>query len=450
MAKDITILGASYSDVPAVVLPKTGGGTARFDDVTVTTATAEDVAQGKVFVASDGTITAGTSSGGGGSQGWQRPAEWSNFDLLSDDDYAVYLTYDNRNPPTSVKLYASGGACNLQRVRINSDGSVDVLDSTPFVSSIAKITIPADAGDYPCYRVKAEEGVNITWFGLEDGDFRWQKILERWFNLPYCTNFNIGYSYRDWFNHNVVAETFVNFPVNNKAVGLGEYSLQSLRNKSDHAFHVYSRGTAYSLRWEEGEFVYDATTLGSRYTNNLLIEKIDLSNSVATKITSLASAFDACTSAKEIILPNTNYSELTTMSTMCRNCRSLERFTFPSGDYSAVTNTNSIFQDCHNLHEPIILPKSLSCAIGTSAFSTCLHLPCVVLLSETMMALSNVNAFTNIYTQDRRFTVYVRQALIEDYQLATNWATIYATNENFFQPIEGSEFEYLLEDEAND
>lgn len=32
MAQNITIQGASYSDVPAVTLPKTGGGTAQFDD----------------------------------------------------------------------------------------------------------------------------------------------------------------------------------------------------------------------------------------------------------------------------------------------------------------------------------------------------------------------------------------------------------------------------------
>lgn len=65
MAQNITLLGASYSAVPAVTLPKTGGGTARFDDATVTTATASDVAFGKVFLASDGTITTGTASGGG-------------------------------------------------------------------------------------------------------------------------------------------------------------------------------------------------------------------------------------------------------------------------------------------------------------------------------------------------------------------------------------------------
>ena len=60
MAQNITLLGASYSAVPAVTLPKTGGGTARFDDCTVVTAVAGDVASGKAFVASDGTITSGS------------------------------------------------------------------------------------------------------------------------------------------------------------------------------------------------------------------------------------------------------------------------------------------------------------------------------------------------------------------------------------------------------
>ena len=66
MAQNISLLGSDFSAVPAVLLPKTGGGTARFDDATVTTATASDVASGKVFLASDGTITTGTASGGGG------------------------------------------------------------------------------------------------------------------------------------------------------------------------------------------------------------------------------------------------------------------------------------------------------------------------------------------------------------------------------------------------
>lgn len=66
MAQNITLLGASYSDVPAVKLPKTGGGNATFTDVTDTTAVASDVATGKYFYLSDGSRVQGTSSGGGG------------------------------------------------------------------------------------------------------------------------------------------------------------------------------------------------------------------------------------------------------------------------------------------------------------------------------------------------------------------------------------------------
>ena len=64
MSQNITLLGASYSDVPAVTLPKTGGGTAKFTDVTDTTASAGDVTSGKYFYTSDGTRTQGTGSGG--------------------------------------------------------------------------------------------------------------------------------------------------------------------------------------------------------------------------------------------------------------------------------------------------------------------------------------------------------------------------------------------------
>ena len=70
MAQNITLLGASYSNVPAVNLPKTGGGTATFTDVTDTTAAAGDVASGKYFYTAAGVRTQGTSSGGGGSSNW--------------------------------------------------------------------------------------------------------------------------------------------------------------------------------------------------------------------------------------------------------------------------------------------------------------------------------------------------------------------------------------------
>ena len=66
MAQNITLMGASYSDVPSVQLPKTGGGTASFTDVTDTTAVAGDVAQGKYFFSASGVLTLGTNQGGSG------------------------------------------------------------------------------------------------------------------------------------------------------------------------------------------------------------------------------------------------------------------------------------------------------------------------------------------------------------------------------------------------
>ena len=64
MAQNITLMGASYSAVPAVTLPKTGGGTASFTDVTDTTAAAADVASGKYFYTAAGVRTQGTATGG--------------------------------------------------------------------------------------------------------------------------------------------------------------------------------------------------------------------------------------------------------------------------------------------------------------------------------------------------------------------------------------------------
>ena len=99
MAQNISLWGASYSAVPSVKLPKTGGGTASFVDVTPTTAGASDVASGKIFFAADGTQTTGTASGGGGKnaqtiQSTSRTTSTSYTKLCGDITVAKTGTYD--------------------------------------------------------------------------------------------------------------------------------------------------------------------------------------------------------------------------------------------------------------------------------------------------------------------------------------------------------------------
>ena len=109
MAQNITLMGASYSAVPAVTLPKTGGGTASFTDVTDTTAAASDVASGKYFYTAAGVRTQGTNSGGGTSKNVQilqstsRTNSSSLTKVLGDLTVSKTGTYD---------IYWSGGRTN--------------------------------------------------------------------------------------------------------------------------------------------------------------------------------------------------------------------------------------------------------------------------------------------------------------------------------------------------
>ena len=112
MAQNITIMGASYSDVPAVQLPKTGGGTARFDDASVTTATASDVAQGKIFLASDGSITTGTGTGGGGG------AVVQPLSVTTNGTYTAPSGVDGYSPVT-VNVSGGGGGEAVSRSDVN-------------------------------------------------------------------------------------------------------------------------------------------------------------------------------------------------------------------------------------------------------------------------------------------------------------------------------------------
>lgn len=108
MAQAITLWGASYTNVPGVDLPKTGGGTARFTDTSPTTAGDSDVASGKIYFKSDGSQSTGTASGGASNivQG--------NFTTGSSRNTtgSVSIPYTGSGDPIAMMVYIHNGAYN--------------------------------------------------------------------------------------------------------------------------------------------------------------------------------------------------------------------------------------------------------------------------------------------------------------------------------------------------
>ena len=62
MSQTISLWGAVYSNVPGIDLPKSPSGTARFTDVSDSTASAADVSNSAYFYTSSGVRTQGSLS----------------------------------------------------------------------------------------------------------------------------------------------------------------------------------------------------------------------------------------------------------------------------------------------------------------------------------------------------------------------------------------------------
>lgn len=64
MAQNVIINGVTYSSVPEVDIPKSGGGTAKFYDTTSADITASDVLTGKTGFGSSGSVSGSMANNG--------------------------------------------------------------------------------------------------------------------------------------------------------------------------------------------------------------------------------------------------------------------------------------------------------------------------------------------------------------------------------------------------
>lgn len=130
MSRNVTIAGASYSAVPAIEVPATGGGTATFTDVSDTTAAASDVAQGTYFYTAAGVRTEGTSTGGGGGT------------ITQDEDGYITISEGGSTPVLQVKSVTPSETAQTVTADTDYDGlssvSVGAISSTYVGSGVTK------------------------------------------------------------------------------------------------------------------------------------------------------------------------------------------------------------------------------------------------------------------------------------------------------------------------
>ena len=161
------------------------------------------------------------------------------------------------------------------------------------------------------------------------------------------------------------------------------------------------------------------TTLGKYCFYNTSLTELNLPE--CTDIPN--NAFDSMDALLSVNLP-----KVATIGSGCFRSSKLTELILPE----CISIGNSAFGTNKKL-EYIDLPKCTS--IVNYAFRGSTALVTLILRSETMCTLA-AQALNNTAIWSGNGHVYIPQSLIESYQVATNWATIYATNSEAFQALE--------------
>lgn len=473
MAQDITLLGVDYADVPAVELPKTGGGTASFTDVTDTTAVAADVAQGKVFYLADGSQATGTSSGGGGGDGSVSESDVNFYDYdgtllysYSAEDFAA-LKELPENPMHDGMESQGWNWTKAQieaRLASTPGHQIPVGQIIETVGGAVRITCLLEAGQLSPYLGVCVDGT----FDIDWGDGSEHDSLTGTSNTsaiyishiysapgvyviaisPTADTDKMGFTGASNTSNILKKETGTTANINKaytaaiqkietgRITRIDQYILNYLVNLETINFGLVA--TKVSNYCCQNAWGLKAITMATRFTqigNYAFAYDYSLRTvSLPPTITSIGTyAFRACYALKNITIPDS----VTSMGNYAfTSCYSLKSASLPSG---LSTIPQSCFSDCRSLTQ-LYIAEGVK-AIGSSAFQSCYAIPSVTIpstvtsiggaafsgcyclgeihfKSATPPKVSGSTAWTGIPTDCK---IYVPAGTLEAYTTATNY-----------------------------
>lgn len=129
MAQNVVINGVTYSNVPEVDIPKSGGGTAKFYDTAAADVSASDVLSGKKFAGASGMDTGSMANNGatGGTIGTKAGTYTIPAGFTSGGTVSLTNVTDcvSGNILTGKSILGVSGSLNLPT--ISQDGTTKVL-----------------------------------------------------------------------------------------------------------------------------------------------------------------------------------------------------------------------------------------------------------------------------------------------------------------------------------
>jgi hypothetical protein len=184
-------------------------------------------------------------------------------------------------------------------------------------------------------------------------------------------------------------------------------SINGIRNADDYLAEVVNRQVV--------ELVSDKITAklpaGFQNSNKNLV-KVDLP--LVTELSE--STFSACPNLSSVNLP-----ALTKMAASnFGSCGKLKKICLP--ELTTWVGYGYGFNN-GNVLEKVVLPK-LTSQIGPYDFNGCKTLTALVLGANTVVPLTNANAFTSSAIKNGTGYIYVPAAQLEAYKAATNWSTL--------------------------